>query len=792
MCIVSTNATDIRSLIITSINFQSSFRFRDLEFSIYFLYQSYLVRRHSGNFSISELGSTTTDTFKKLAMMRKTGNGTPTFTPCTCTTRTSTRTFTRSYAPVQVTVRLILLSIITYTIVYNDDRRTSIFVVQSKPLAPGLMDPDKQPIFVELVESALDEQHLATAKGDISNSYEIEVGVSHEHYTGLICNRDKRVATTIYGFGQDGRYTWPGPTFVITSERAGGPHTINVTWINNLRQRSHLLPLDTNIHWALVSMADTAIEQYGIPISPHLHGGFTDEQYDGNAEAFFTPDNTVLGPYWRRSAYKFTNEFQYENTGRAAPLWYHDHTLGMTRLNVYAGLVGFYIVRDTIDTGDANNKLGLPYGKYELLFAIEDRMFKENGQFFLPSRPGDPSYHEYITEQNVNLPLDKFPGGGPTALAEFFGDFILVNGKIWPKKIVQPRKYRLRLLNGCDSRFLIVQFKIVDSHVTDPKNTTGTLLEFTVIGSDGGLGNPVRFTNTPLVIEPASRYDILIDFSSVAGRRVIMQNLGADEPFGESVETETDHDDEILGTLRYTDRIMAFDVVHKQTLDRGLLRPSATAVALSTTTTTRHQKASEFVFQWEGIFRPDDVNIRELAIMEGSDEFGRIQPILGSKAQSPLDPRGLFVAYSWSYPVTEHPKIGTTEEWYLLNFSEDAHSMHLHLVQFQVIGDFSFEFTIDGTQDVVQHNGAIGTAPRFTNVGNFKAIERNASLYYDAAPKDTVSVLPGSDPTAGMGRGTILRIFFAKLGLYSWHCHILSHEDHEMMRPYEVIPSCST
>jgi spore coat protein A, manganese oxidase len=666
-----------------------------------------------------------------------------------------------------------------------------IVVVQSVPLADGLMDPELQPIFVELLPNALARQNQVKAEANVSNVYEMEVGVSYDHYTGLVGTDGERVATTIYGYGQAGTYTWPGPTFVVTSERAGGPKQIYVKWVNKLRETSHLLPVDTNMHWAFASMAGVTIEQYGIPISPHLHGGFTDEQYDGNAEAFFTPDNEIVGPYWQRVPYGFTNEFQYDNAGRAAPLWYHDHTLGITRLNVYAGLVGFYIIRDNIDTGDAQNKLGLPYGKYELLLAIQDRMFTEDGQFFFPSRPGDPGYDDYITDQNVNLPEEQFPDGGPTALAEFFGDFILVNGKIWPRKVVRPHMYRLRILNGCDSRYLVVQFKIVDSDVTDPNSASGKLLDFTVIGSDAGLGNPVRFDNTPLVVEPAARYDILIDFSDLSGRRVIMQNLGADEPFGGTFETDPAAANS--GTVRYTDRIMAFDVRTEQTSNRGLLRPGAafsTAVATTTSTAT-HMKTSDFVFQWDGLSRPDDTKIRELAVMEGSDEFGRIQPILGSKTQNPLDPRGSFAAYSWSHPITEQPKLGTTEEWYLLNFSEDAHSMHLHLVEFQVVGDFTFEFTIDGTQDVVQHNGAIGTAPRLTNVRNFKTVERDTSLYYDAAPKDTATVLPGTDPAGGIGRGIILRMKFTKLGLYSWHCHILSHEDHEMMRPFEVIRSCT-
>ena len=210
-----------------------------------------------------------------------------------------------------------------------------------------------------------------------------------------------------------------------------------------------------------------------------------DFQYDGNPEFFFSPGWGVRGPQW------VDKKYLYDNSQPAGTVWYHDHALGITRLNVYTGMAGFYIIRDGFDTGLFGNPLDLPAFPYEAAFAIQDKMFKDNGEFFYPAFPGDPFYADFITGEGAVLPPAQFPGGGPTGLAEFFGDHMVVNGVIWPKMDVEPRNYRLRFLNGCDSRFLAVQFFEVPA--TDPAQTDFTnvikQLSFTVIGSDQGLAS---------------------------------------------------------------------------------------------------------------------------------------------------------------------------------------------------------------------------------------------------------------------------------------------------------------
>jgi FtsP/CotA-like multicopper oxidase with cupredoxin domain len=326
-----------------------------------------------------------------------------------------------------------------------------------------------------------------------------------------------------------------------------------------------------------------------------LHGGHSDFQFDGNPEFFFSPGYAIRGPQWVDGIEK---KFVYQNDQPAGTLWYHDHALGITRLNVYAGMAGFYLLRDDLDTGLPGNSLDLPAFPYEAAFAIQDRMFLETGQLFYPAFPGDPFWSDFITDEG--LADDDVPQ--PSALAEFFGDHMVVNGLIWPKMDVEPRNYRLRLLNGTDSRFMAIEFYEVSPGATDFSNVVSGPLDFTVVGSDQGLASSPTTVNI-LLSEPGSRYDVIFDFKIVGvGNRVIMKNIGGDEPFG----------GDIPGTQVFdsTDRIMAFDV----NLD---IDPNIPDVSPN------------------GTYFPEPLNLsstrtRKVALFEGKDEFGRLQPLLGT------------------------------------------------------------------------------------------------------------------------------------------------------------------
>jgi FtsP/CotA-like multicopper oxidase with cupredoxin domain len=650
--------------------------------------------------------------------------------------------------------------------------------VYAVPAAAGLSDPALQPKFVNLVPDALmpgfKYSPVGMGRGGVQN-YRVGVGFNPNHMTGLRNADDTAfVPTPIFGYGQDSTYTWPGMTFEV---QAGRP--TQVQWRNNLSNvTQHLLPVDTSLHWcySLHGFENRSIENDGVPIVVHLHGGHTTDLFDGNPEQFFTPGWKVRGPRFRGRT------STYQNDRPAGNLWYHDHALGITRLNVYAGMAGFYFVRDDIDTGTADNPLNLPAWPYEKAYAIQDRMFKATGELFYPAFPGDPFYDDFI---ETPLPDPPFVGGGPTALAEFFGDHMVVNGLIWPKEDVEPRNYRLHLLNGTDSRFMVIQFVAVNAGVTDPNDISASdPLDFYVIGSDQGLASGAAPV-TQLVSEPGSRYDIVFDFSdpSLAGRRIIMKNIGGDAPFGGAFGDDLEPED--VFPDRQTDRIMAFDVV------------------LALNELVDEDRPDNFDPADIGPYSMNNnavTRTRKVALFEGMDEFERLQPLLGTAEPAtsfngkpinwpntqPYIDAGLIGqmegSIAWHSPTTENPALNATEEWEIYNATGDAHPIHLHLVHFD--GIERREFTADvGDQPVVQHNGELGSGFKLSNIvlgSTFIPPEG----YVENAPKDMVTALPSQDENTG--QMTKIKVTFDKPGRYVWHCHILSHEDHEMMRVLHV------
>jgi spore coat protein A, manganese oxidase len=350
----------------------------------------------------------------------------------------------------------------------------------------------------------------------------------------------------------------------------------------------------------------------------------------------------------------------------------------------------------------------------------------------------------------------------PSVLAEFFGDFMTVNGKIWPKLTVEDRTYRLRLLNGCDSRFLVLRFVVVDEDIAtmDPKAKTivGDAIPMMVIGGDQGLVNTSSdgpMTVTTLLVEPSSRYDVLVDFSNYHCKRIVLMNYGGDEPFGGDVPGPQ--------VFAFTDRIMAFHVeVESKT------------------------NIPEFNFQRRGGKSAEGVKIdkvRRLGLFEGHDEVGRLLPMLGT-----IDPAedmygdpinypntqvfrdvGLVGpiegAAPWHYPTTENPKLGATEEWEIWNLSGDAHPIHLHLVHFEVVkrqlivfdsnategGEIEFHKGTtqagDGTYiqriPVIGHKGGLAEGYMVMNP-TYGDMVNHASMpeYVENFPKDVITALP--------------------------------------------------
>ena len=352
--------------------------------------------------------------------------------------------------------------------------------------------------------------------------------------------------------------------------------------------------------------------------------------------------------------------------------------------------------RDELDTGLADNPLGLPSGDREVAFAIQDRMFTADGQLHYPALP-----------QTRTSP-------DPSVQPEFFGDVILVNGQAWPKLDVQRRKYRFRILNGSDSRFYSLKLN----------RQGGRPLTVWAIGTDGGLlAAPVELKGA-LVIAPGERMDVIVDFAEAGmGERIVVTNNAPTPfPFGAPV-------------VPPANQIMAFDVSHD--LPAGFVDLPLPATLRSGGAFTVGEPA----------------RTRELLLFEGADELGRIFALLGTAA-------GGF--RQWNDPVTETVPYGDVEEWVVYNTTPDAHPIHVHLPQFQLLWRAPFKATQD-------RSGALR---------NIRLGAKAPAPAWERGPKDTAQMLPGE--------ATAFRAKFDRAGEYVWHCHILSHEDHEMMRRYTI------
>ena len=526
---------------------------------------------------------------------------------------------------------------------------------------------------------------------------------------GLTDGLGNPVLTKVWGY--NGQY--PGPTFLARKDVP-----VQVYWRNHLTSNAdgtgsylpHLLPVDTSIHWALRDIVrEEDVENWeselGVPVVTHLHGGHTESASDGLPEAWYTPNGDIRGPHFVKGS---NIPYYYHNDQEAATLWYHDHTLGITRLNVYAGLAGFYLLTDENEQRLKARNI-LPADEYDISLAIQDRMFTTDGQLYYPSEPDGETH---------GMEMHDVPE--PSILPEFFGDIILVNGKAWPKLEVEPRQYRFRLLNGSDSRFYNLTFS--------------EEVRVWQVGSDNGLlFVPVQ--QREILIAPGERKDIVIDFSgpSLWGKQIIMTN-DANIPF-------PDGDDVGEGASQ----IMAFEVTKPLNTDipltkvRGLL-----ARGLHPEPTTVNLRAFK---------------VRKLILFEGEDEYGRLKPMLGTFEHGALN---------FHDPITENPALNAVEVWEIYNLTPDAHPIHLHLVSFRVINSQRFVPVYQSPEDE-----AIGKLSGVNFTGPAMRPERGQQ-----GKKDTYPVAPGEV--------TRLIAHFDRPGRYAWHCHILSHEDHEMMRPYYV------
>ncbi|MFS0644498.1 multicopper oxidase family protein [Siminovitchia sp. 179-K 8D1 HS] len=453
--------------------------------------------------------------------------------------------------------------------------------------------------------------------------------------------------STVWGYNG----MFPGPTIETETNKP-----VYVKWMNKLPEK-HLFPVDRTLHGTMGNPEVRTVV--------HLHGAHVASDSDGYPEAWFSRDFARTGPAFKRKIY------EYPNRQRGATLWYHDHAIGITRLNVYAGLSGFYLIRDPIE-----KRLKLPSGKFDVPLMIQDKSFNPDGSLFYPQNSDPPA--------PVNPSVQPF----------FIGNTISVNGKLWPRLKVEPRRYRLRILNASNTNSYTLKL--------------GDGREFYQIATDGGLlEKPVKLETVSL--EPAERTEILVDFSTFQGKKLILQNTNSEGDMGV---------------------IMRFDV----TLPLSEKDTSEIPVKMDSGQQLTEDAADK---------------TRLLTLSAITDQYER--PVLL------LDNR------MWDDLVTEKPVRGSTEVWKFINLTAFPHPIHIHLVQFKVLHRRPFDL------ERFQENGSIiYTGPEI------------APDESERGWKDTVRADPGMVTS-------IIMEFKEYTGDYVWHCHILEHEDYDMMRPMRVV-----
>ena len=579
--------------------------------------------------------------------------------------------------------------------------------------------------------------------------YVIQAGQTTQDILGI------GIQTPVWGYQnyQTAAPTYPGRSFKMVRNQAA-----NVVWKNNLSSANgqplpHLLPVDQTLFLAQA-------HNTGVPIAVHHHGGDTAFEFDGGPDQWTTPQRVEIGPGIIPASALPGNyppgtqtnmdattglDYTYLNAQEASLHWYHDHGEGTTRTTVHAGLAGLYYVTDANEAALRAANV-IPSEQYETTLVLQDRTFDAQGRLTYAANPADSPTPTPST----------FPANNPTTLPEVFGDIIVVNGKAWPKMNVEPRPYRIRLLGGADSRFFTLKFQ--PPMVTKPLSkfaTPGALPKWYVIGNDLGFMNQgVDVTNTGITIAPGERIDMVVDFTGLTGNYTLTNSAATPFPAG-------------TAPTGGATQVMRFDIVlPKNTAVPAPVTANLPLVSLRRTADTRPLPS------YAALLATPVAATRKILLGEGVDAYGRVTPLLG--VYDPVNPAKNLGTLSFMDPPTETPALNTTEVWEFWNVSADAHPVHMHLSEFRVLDRQAFR-PVTPTA-LPMPNGYIGqkltAKPSMLNT-------RVPAPLTEQGPKDTVVCPPGFV--------TRILVSFKRPGTYVYHCHILSHEEHDMMRWFKVV-----
>ncbi|CAI5458318.1 unnamed protein product [Closterium sp. Yama58-4] len=546
----------------------------------------------------------------------------------------------------------------------------------------------------------------------------------------------------------------------------------------------------------------------GIPIVVHRHGGETPSNSDGHPQAWFTQFGET-GPTYRSRRYTYPNEQQ------AATLWYHDHALGITRLNVAAGMAGLYLLTDPKGV-ERKLRAQLPGPEFTVPLAISDRTFFANG--------------------SINYPADGW-------VPEYLGDSILVSGLVWPFLSVRRTRYRFRVLGAASSRFFRLRFVCAapDNYPDFTPPITGDTLPITQIGTDGGyLPDPV--TRSSLLLAPGERHDILVDFASLPSScaDVILTN-DAPAPFpsgaapgsnatGVVMRFLVDSAGGVVPSPPLPKKLVVIPS-HAPTLpcnrkevddSRAVNFRQQACLSSSLTLSPLHSHSLLFTHTLPSSLTlsppphipfPPYQSLPKLRLSRLSKERWMTAVLVSSVLEEPaslpklrlsrvskerwmtavqVKSRITFDGLGFSDPATETPKRNSEELWHIINDTPDAHPIHLHLIMHRPLARRPFNRTAYRTGHCTFPHANASLPSCFTGEGSSVSVSGRAGSVaaYERGWKDTTVLMRDEVLTLWTG-------WFAQDGSpfpfnptrgpgYVWHCHILEHEDNDMMRPLIV------
>ena len=612
--------------------------------------------------------------------------------------------------------------------------------------------------------------------------YTIDIGEFTDQLHPVLPN-----PTRLWGYGQNANHKHLGGIIAV---KRGTP--VQITFRNNLPP-THILPVDTTIIGANPAPNRTAT---------HLHGGLVPWISDGGPFDWWTPggvhgasflNNSALGVPTDPLLYPLNQaEYYYPNNQGARLMWYHDHAYGITRLNAYAGIASGYVIYDDYELGlVAINKLPGPLDPRTVYLIFQDKIFWDGNTTATGADPGYASkvpgaqagdlWYAHVYDPLrwlVGPPPIATPMPDPSVVPEFFGDTILVNGTVYPTVTLEPRQYRFRMLNACNARFLnprLVYAQAATGALATEPNTKAPGPPFIQIGTEGGFLPAPAMLNGPkqplLLLAPAERADLIVDLRLVPAGSTLILYSDAPAPF----PVGDPRNDYFPGNKSTPVSVVGFGPNTRTLLQ---IRVKAIVGAADPPITLPAALTPTDPFMWTqtpGVPTPipTGVPIRYLTLNETFDANGRLIQYLGTNVATNLGGPGLFGRPYDSTP-TEVIPAGTTEVWEIANLTGDTHPIHFHLVNVQILSRQGFN--AKQYAGLPNYNGK-PFAPDVNELGWKETVRMNPGEVTRVIMKFDLPVMPFTVPVSPRTGGHE----------YVWHCHILEHEEHDMMRPLVVL-----